>query len=677
MSEPNNDGFVPTSANPTLPSSPQRSMGKYRLLARLGQGGNGVVYRAFDTVLNRTVALKLLPRTHADNPVALERLLREARAAAGINHPHVVTVYDVLLFDDEFLLVMEFISGGSAEGRLTQRGRLHWQEATRIVRDACRGLEAAHAVGLVHRDIKPGNILLTEAGLAKLADFGLAKNPANTHADLTQPGCIVGTPVYMSPEQCRNEPLDERTDIYSLGATYFTLLTGRPPFDGVGAALLLAHCSQTPPDLLPLVAEVPPECATIVRRTLAKQPSDRFPNARDLREALDAVLGAHASGTIAAEPLVEFEDAPVRPSLEKQATIPMAEQPSHRPAVRRGQKIGTVLLILALCSAAWYVVQRQRGGRGTDATTARWPDFPLQTEGQVQAVALAHSADQTVLAWLITFSDRTSRVVVWDQRRGETRRTANLNFNAFALALSPDGALLAVGPDGGSEVRVLETATENDTTIRLTHGALRALAFAPDSRTLAVAADESGVEFIDTKTRRHLAAWGDPPEPPVKAKAVAFAKDGQTVALSLIDGRVVLLQQGQPGPRQTLHVEKGLAYSLAFSPDGRHLAGAVAQGEPFVYLWDLKTGQSTRLRGQTQEFFAVAFSPDGRIVASAGMNHIVLWDTVRGELLGEPLTYPRAYLLHGLAFGPDSRTLISGAWDGSLRSWNLDDILEP
>ena len=115
MSEPSNDDASP-SPNPTLQTSPQRSMGKYRILARVGQGGNGIVYRAYDTVLNRTVALKILPRMHADNPIALERLLREARAAAGINHPHVVTVHDVLLFDDEFLLIMEFIPGGKRRG---------------------------------------------------------------------------------------------------------------------------------------------------------------------------------------------------------------------------------------------------------------------------------------------------------------------------------------------------------------------------------------------------------------------------------------------------------------------------------------------------------------------------------------------------------------------------------
>ena len=267
--------------------------------------------------------------------------------------------------------------------------------------------------------------------------------------------------------------------------------------------------------------------------------------------------------------------------------------------------------------------------------------------------------------------------MVWDLRRGETRRTVNLNFHAYALALSPDGALLAVGADGGSEVHVLETATEKDAAIPLKYGALRALAFAPDSRTLAVGADDSGVELFDAKTHRHLPNWGDPLAAPVKVKAVAFANDGQTLALSLIDGRVVLWRQGQPVPQHTFRVEKGVVYSLAFSPDGRQLAGAVAQGAPLVYLWDVNSGKRTSLRGHEKEVFAVVFSPDGRLLASSGMNHIVVWDAASGQPLGEPLTYPRADLIRGLTFGPDSRTLISGAWDGSLRSWDLGRILNP
>ena len=205
-----------------------KRLGKYLLKTKLGQGGMGTVYLAIDTRLKRNVALKVLPKEMAADEAAVKRFLREARVAARLNHPNVVAVYDVDRQRGFCFLVMELVDGRTAS-ELLREGPLSWTEATRLVADACRGLVAAHEAGLVHRDIKPSNIMRTNDGLVKLADFGLAKvmdDPGPAKNPLTQSGTILGTPHYMSPEQCRGEPVDARSDLYSLGATYYTLLAG-------------------------------------------------------------------------------------------------------------------------------------------------------------------------------------------------------------------------------------------------------------------------------------------------------------------------------------------------------------------------------------------------------------------------------------------------------------------
>jgi serine/threonine protein kinase len=202
-------------------------LGKYEITGKLGQGGMGVVYEGQDTLLKRPVAVKLLPEAVAANPEALKRFLHEAQAAARLNHPNVVAIHEADQWQGTVYLVLELVRGESAEQALQTRGPLPWREATRILADVCRGLAAAHAAGLVHRDIKPGNILLAADGAVKLADFGLAKPVDHNGPALTGPGLAIGTPHFMSPEQCRSAPLDPRSDLYSLGATYYALLFDR------------------------------------------------------------------------------------------------------------------------------------------------------------------------------------------------------------------------------------------------------------------------------------------------------------------------------------------------------------------------------------------------------------------------------------------------------------------
>jgi serine/threonine protein kinase len=255
---------------PTIP----RSFGKYLLRGILGKGGMGVVYLAHDPLLERDVALKFLHPNLADLQW-VQRFLREARAAARLSHPNVVAVYEADRIDGTLYFAMERVRGVSG-AQLLERGPLPWRAATEIAAQAARGLVAAHAAGLIHRDIKPANLLLAVDGTVKLADFGLVKTIAQDRNALSGSSDVFGTPHFMSPEQARGQPLDERTDVYSLGATYYALLTGAPPYPGEEAmSVLYAHCAKPPPDTCLGNPRAAPGCAAVVKRAMAKNRVER------------------------------------------------------------------------------------------------------------------------------------------------------------------------------------------------------------------------------------------------------------------------------------------------------------------------------------------------------------------------------------------------------------------
>ena len=288
----------------SAPGDPRigRRLGHHLIKGVLGRGGMGVVYEAENTLLRRPVAIKVLPSELAGEPRALARFLQEARSAARLNHPNVVTLYEVGQDGDSHFIVMELVRGGNAEEFLRAEGPMSWIEATRVIADACRGLCAAHAAGIVHRDIKPGNIMRSSAGLVKLADFGLAKIADDRAGDpaLSAGAAVIGTPQYMSPEQCQAREADVRSDIYSLGATFYALLTGRPPFSGDAVTIAYAHCHAAPPDPRLVHPDIPERCVNVLMRAMAKDPAARYQTADDLLYEFETLLSGSMVATAAA-----------------------------------------------------------------------------------------------------------------------------------------------------------------------------------------------------------------------------------------------------------------------------------------------------------------------------------------------------------------------------------------
>lgn len=263
-----------------------RTLGGYKLLQRLGRGGMGTVYRALQLSLNREVALKILSAELSQDPAFVERFLKEARAAGQLNHPNIVQVYDVDRAEGLTFYAMEFMPGGTVEDRLNKGGRLSVEEALKWLRDAARGLQYAELKKLIHRDIKPANLMLTDIGTIKIADLGLALAAHEGEAG----GAILGTPHFISPEQARGLPLDVRSDLYSLGATFFRMLTGKTLFHGAHAQeILRQQVKEEPPSVRELRPDVPEKIAAILQRLVRKDPAERFQSASQLIEEIERI----------------------------------------------------------------------------------------------------------------------------------------------------------------------------------------------------------------------------------------------------------------------------------------------------------------------------------------------------------------------------------------------------
>jgi len=264
---------------------------RYVITKELGQGGMGVVYEATDSVLGRTVALKQLRRGRLD-AMADERFRREARVLAQLRHPGIVQVYDLAEEPTGMWMVMELIEGGALDALIREHGRLDLERALSLGASLAETLAYAHAQEVVHRDFKPANVLLTEAGEPKVTDFGLAKLTA-AGPKLTQLGSVLGSPGYMSPEQASGEETDFRTDMYALGVTIYEMVTGRCPFEGDTASVLAAHITKTPPTPAELGVPIPKELEELLARLLAKNPADRPSDLEDVATRLrrSEVLG--------------------------------------------------------------------------------------------------------------------------------------------------------------------------------------------------------------------------------------------------------------------------------------------------------------------------------------------------------------------------------------------------
>ena len=333
--------------------------GRYELQDVAGSGGMSSVYRARDTVLERTVAIKILHDHFSDDPAYVERFRREARALAQLNHPNVVTVIDRGQFEGRQFIVFEHVEGENLKQLIEREGQLPVDRALALVQQVARGLAFAHDHGVVHRDVNPRNVLIDEDGVAKVTDFGIARSlePAD---GLTETGTLLGTSEYVSPEQASGARVDERSDQYSLAGVLYELLTGAPPFTGDNfMAVAMKHIQQPVPSVREARPDVSPRLDAIIARAMAKRPEDRFPST----EAMVAALEAARVGTDSKPVPATRPDDGATESIPVPGPVPQPIQRSRRrfplPILIGLIGVGAAALVLALIIA----------GRGTDSLT--------------------------------------------------------------------------------------------------------------------------------------------------------------------------------------------------------------------------------------------------------------------------------------------------------------------
>ncbi|MGC1210991.1 MAG: serine/threonine-protein kinase [Micromonospora sp.] len=398
--------------------------GRYQSEELLGSGGMGEVWRGRDLRLDRPVAIKVLSAAGLDEPMAAERFDREARTAARLTHPHIVGVYDFGTEEDHSYLVMELVDGPTVSA-LIARGPLPLEQAVSIAVQTCDGIAAAHAAGVVHRDVKPGNLIVTPSGTVKICDFGIARLPQMAGENtITGPATKLGTSSYMAPEQALGRPVDPRTDLYGLGCTLYAMLAGTPPFAGDPLSVLHQHVNDPPPPLRERRPDVPVALDALVAELLAKDPADRPTDARQVRDRLAALLTSPDSLAAAALPVSADPVVPVEPpgphdpgsdlgalGLSRDGGSVGATPPSGgRPA---GQRRRAVLLVAAavvgLALLALAAVALSAPDTDTPVAEPSAPPVQLDTAVQPSVVTVTVTPATPTLRTTTPPPSRTSR----------------------------------------------------------------------------------------------------------------------------------------------------------------------------------------------------------------------------------------------------------------------------
>jgi WD40 repeat protein len=640
-------------------------LGAYEIVGVVGSGGMGVVLKGYDRALNRFVAIKVLAPALAMNAAARQRFAREARAAAAVVHEHVIAIHCVSEHRGLPYLVMPYLSGPSLERRIDRGGALEVVEVLRIARQVALGLAAAHEQGLVHRDVKPANILL-EADLERvtITDFGLAR--LIDDVTVTQTGVIAGTPQYMSPEQSRAEALDSRSDLFSLGSVMYAMCTGSPPFPGGATVTVLRRiCEEEPIPIRELNPQIPDWLCEIVEKLHCKDPGERFQSAEELAGRLEAWL-VHLQ-----QPL--HVPAPRRLTRSRRG----------RALLKNKARMGVVgLLVLAISFASWLTYGELTppsppANNGTAGIELTYERVPVSIPPVVQNVrAVSFSGDGRILGVAHGNQKNSDNpgpgsLQIWDV--GERRLLASLPQlrGVNSVAVSTDGRLAAFGTFEDA-VKVIELPDAKEVH-RIPAGNGAPVVFSRDGGFLAVAAHPRIVEIWDTSTWRRLAIDFEGKAFAGVLLSIALSPDGGMVAVGggafapdPISGQAVMWDLGTG--KELLSIDAAAAImQVAFSPDGRHLAAACLDTN--ATLWDVTTGKrETAYRDPESGLVGVLFAGEGNTIATLGPRSGI-------KLFNQGSAKPHGtlkfddHLIEAMA--SDGRTIASGGTDRIVRLWDV------
>ncbi|MBI4606681.1 MAG: protein kinase [Planctomycetes bacterium] len=672
---------------------PER-LGRFQLLQVLGRGAFGVVYKALDPDLDRLVAVKVPRSGGFAGPGEEERFLREARSAARLRHPGIVQVHEVAEEGGLPYIVSECIEGRTLEAVIAE-GRPGFREAAELVRWVALALGHAHREGVLHRDVKPGNILVDEAGRPHLADFGLAR-PEEGDVTVTLEGDVLGTPAYMSPEQAagQRENVDARSDVYSLGVVLYELLTCERPFQGTRNMLIQQVLRDEPRPPRRINDHVPRDLETICLKAMAKEPARRYATAGELAEdlrrflerepirarlvgpvgrlwrwcrrnpviaalaaAVAALLLSAAAGATVAALRIE------RAREETSQALDRSREGLARLEVARGARLLEEGDLFGALPAFAEAMSLERGDPAREAVhrlrfgcvLARCPRLVqvFLHGGRIRHAELSRDERLVVTAgW-------DGRALVWDAAAARALSPPLLHGDAVSHAsFSPDGRLLATA-SADRTARIWDWRRGLAAAPPLLHeDSVHRASFSPDGLRVLTAS-------LDGTARLWSASTGEPVFPPLRHGSAVYraelSPDGRLIVTASRDGTARIWSGATGEPVHTLR-PGSIVHHAAFSPDG---ALVVTAGEEELALWDAATGERLwRVAGGRAPH--AAFSPDGRLVAAAGGPAAAgVWRASTGERLGLPLD-PNGYLFQ-VAFSPDGRSVLTSRADGTAR----------
>ena len=653
------------------------NIGKFEILDRLGEGGMGTVYKARDPGLDRLVALKTIVSGAVESAEARERFFREARAAARLQHPNIVTVFEAGDFEGTLFIAMELLDGQDLSRVIGVPRPV--QEKVRIIVDICRGLDYAHKRGVIHRDIKPANIRVLPSGNLKIVDFGIARLG---DAHMTKTGLILGTPSYVSPEMLVGERFDHRADQWAVGIVLYELLAGRRPFasrDFATLANLIVH-GPLPP-LADTAPGLPPGLREVTEKALSKSPHDRYPDLAQMAAELLKAVGIQATGDAPlssetrrrayAQNLEEAKRSMAGHDLEgalSAARRAQALEPSGREVVGLLEGIEAGLKRSAVAPTQVrvpVVMQIRTRGAAVYRDMGTFGELP-QTQTTAfspvrRALALAGS-DGAVRVWDLAARRRTHVL------RTEMHQRGGYDARAVCLAFSPNGDLLAAGHvDGG--IHLFDLTRGEEVPVKLRHEEMvSCLAFSPDGKALASGGTDTNLKLWDVAACQAGESRRELYRQPSAMAALAYTDNGQKLVTAHTNRTLRVLDAGTIRLTATLRGPEAPVTLVRPDPKGQLLAAG--SQDRLLRIFNLETGAPPLTLGPFRKpLTAACFFDDGRHLITAGLENVAqIWDldsrAVMASLYGAG---DESFV--GVALYGSGDHVVAALADGRIRLW--------